>query len=91
METSITSEMIPQQTICGDPENPNQDHEFIEIANDTELNQTQSKELKTEIEQTRKNLIQAWKVYFKYLSSQRIAHTKLTIYIYIYISADNSG
>ena len=56
---------------------PNQDHEFIEIANDTE--QTQSKEQMTEIEQTRKKLIQAQKIYFKYLSSQRMAHTKSSI------------
>ena len=57
METSITSEMISQQTICEDPEN-------IEIVNDMEPKLTQSKE-QMEIEQTRKNLIQAWKVYFK--------------------------
>ena len=57
METSITNEMILQQNICGDPENPNQDCEFIKIFNDTE--QTQSKEQMTEIEQTRKNLSQA--------------------------------
>ena len=37
METSITSEVVSQQTICGDPEN-------IEIANDTEPKLTQSKE-----------------------------------------------
>ena len=37
METSITSEMISQQTICGDLEN-------IEIANDTEPKFTQSEE-----------------------------------------------
>ena len=54
METSITSEMISQRTICGDPENPNQDCEFIEMVNDTELKQTQSKEQMTEITQTRK-------------------------------------
>ena len=46
METSITSEMISQQTICGDPEN-------IEIANDIEPKQTQSKEKMSEIMQTR--------------------------------------
>ena len=76
METSITSEMISQQTICGDPENPNQYCTSIEIANDTEPKKTQSKEQMTEIEQTRKNLIQAQKPYFKYLSSQKMAHTK---------------
>ena len=36
METSITSKMISQQTICVDPKNPNQDCKSIEIANDTE-------------------------------------------------------
>ena len=36
METSITSEMISQQNICGEPENPSQDCKFIEIANDNE-------------------------------------------------------
>ena len=76
METSITSETISQQTICGKPEHPNEDHKFIEIANDNEPKQAQSKEKMTEIEQTRKNLMQAWRAYFKYLSSQKMAHTK---------------
>ena len=44
METSITSEIISQQTICGEPENLNQDNKFIEIINDNELKQAQSKE-----------------------------------------------
>ena len=63
--------MVSQQTICGDPEN-------IEIANDTEPKLTQSKE-HMEIEQTRKNLMETWEVYFKYLSSQRMAHTKSSL------------
>ena len=71
METSITSETVSPQTICGDPEN-------IEIANDTESKLTQSKE-QMEIEQTRKNLMQAQEVYFKYLSSQRMACTKASV------------
>ena len=71
METSITSKMISQQTICGDSEN-------IEIANDMEPKLTQSKE-QTEIMQTRKNVMQAWKVYFKCFSSQKMAHTKSSI------------
>ena len=29
-----------------------------------------------EIEQTRKNLMNAWEIYFKYISSQKITHTK---------------
>ena len=71
METSNTSETVSQQTICGDPEK-------IEIDNDTEPKLTQSKE-QTETEQTRKNLMNAWEVYFKYLSSQRMAHTKASV------------
>ena len=79
METSIISEMISQQTICGEPENPNQDHEFIEIANDNEFKQAQSKEQITEIEQTRKNLINAREVYFNYLLPQKMACTKHSV------------
>ena len=71
METSIVSETISQQNICGDPEN-------IEIVNDMEPKLTQSKE-QTEIEQTRKILIQAQKVYFKYFSSQKMAQMESTI------------
>ena len=54
METSIISEMTLQQSICGEPEHPNQDCKFIEITNGIELKQAQSKEQMTEIEQTRK-------------------------------------
>ena len=67
METSITSEMVSQQTICGDPESLN-----IEIPPDTECNLTQSKE-KMELEQTKDNLKQAREVYFKYFPSQKMA------------------
>ena len=63
--------MISQQTICGDLEN-------IEIANDVEPKLTQSKE-QIEIMQTKKNLMQTWKVYFKYFSSQKMACTKSTM------------
>ena len=57
METSIASEMISQQTVCGETEKPNKDHEFLEIPkkipwtshNDNELNQAQYKEHITEI------------------------------------------
>ena len=48
METSITSETISQQTICGDLNN-------IEIANDTEPKLTQSRE-QMEIKKTRINV-----------------------------------
>ena len=76
METSITSETISQQTICGEPEHLSKDCELIEIANDNEPKQAQSKEQMTEIEQTRKNLIKAWQVYFNYLLPQKMVCTK---------------
>ena len=53
METSITSETVSQQTICGDLESLSP-----EITNDTESKLTQTKD-QTEIEQTQKNLMQA--------------------------------
>ena len=73
METSITSKMVSQQTICGDTESLN-----IEISNDMESSLTQSKE-KTENEQTKDNLKQAREVYFKYFPSQKMAHTKAMV------------
>ena len=51
METLITSETISQQTICRESEN-------IELVNNTDPKLNQSKN-QTEIEQTRKNLMQA--------------------------------
>ena len=44
METSITNEMISQQTICGD-------NESLELTTDTEYNLNYTKE-KTELEKT---------------------------------------
>ena len=79
METSITSETISQQTLCGEPEHLSKDHKLIEIVNDNESKQAQSKEQMTEIEQIRKNLITAWKVYFNYLLPQKMAHTKHSV------------
>ena len=73
METSITSKMVSQPTICGDPESLN-----LETTNDTEPKLKQSKD-QMEIEQTQKNLMKAREVYFKYFSSQRMAHTKSSI------------
>ena len=49
METSITSETVSKQTICGEPEHLNKDHELIAITNDNESKQAQSKEQMTEI------------------------------------------
>ena len=54
METSITSETISQQTICGEPEHLSKDFKLREIANNNESKQAQSKEQMTEIKQTRK-------------------------------------
>ena len=76
MKTSINGETISWQTTCGGPEHPNEVHEFIEIANDNEPKQPQSKEQMTEIKQTRKDLIQAWEVYFNYLVPQKMFCTK---------------
>ena len=50
METSITSETISQQTICGESEHLSEACKLIEIANDNEPKQAQSKEQITEIE-----------------------------------------
>ena len=62
METSITSERVSQQTICGNPESLS-----LEISKYTEPKLAQSKE-KMEIEQTKNNLMQAREVYFRYYS-----------------------
>ena len=43
------------------------------------LNDTQSNEEITEIEQTRKNLIKAREVYFNYIQSQKMARTKHSV------------
>ena len=59
--------MISQQTICGD-------NESLNLNNDMES----SKEL-TKLERMQNNLKKARGVYFKYFSSQRMAHTKATI------------
>ena len=71
MEMSITSEMISQQTICGD-------NESLELNNDVEYNLNYSKE-KTKFEKSQNNLKQGREVYFKYFPSQKIACTKATI------------
>ena len=67
METSITSEMISQQTICGD-------NEGLELTNDMEYSKEQ-----TEFEKTQNNLKRAREVYFKYFPSQKMACTKATV------------
>ena len=62
---SITSEMISQQTICGE-------NESLELTNDTEYNLNYSKE-KTELEKTQNNLKWVREVYFKYFPLQKMA------------------
>ena len=51
----------------------------LETTNDTEPKLTQSKD-QIEMEQTEKNLMQAREVYFTYFSSQRMAHTKSSVW-----------
>ena len=65
METSITSEMVSQQTICGDVENVS-----LEITGYTEPKLVQSKE-KTENKQIMNNLIRARGIYCNYFPSQK--------------------
>ena len=79
METPITGETISQQTICGEPEHLSKDCKLVEIVNDNESKQVQSKEQMTETEQTQKNLITSWKVNFNYLLPQKMAHTKHSV------------
>ena len=65
METSITSKIVSQQTICRDTESLN-----IEITSDTECNLTQSKE-KREIEITKNKLMRARGIYCKCFPPQK--------------------
>ena len=65
METSITSETISQQTICGDNEGLNVDRE------------TNKEPIK--FEQKQNQLSKAREIYFKYFPSQRMARTKGTV------------
>ena len=64
---SITSEMISQQTICGDNEGLNQN-----------TNVDNSKE-QTKLKKMQNNLKRAREIHSKYFSSQRMAHTKATV------------
>ena len=66
METSITSETISQQTICGDNEGLNVDME------------TNKKQIR--FEQKPNQLSKAREIYFKYFSSQKMARTKATVW-----------
>ena len=68
MEMSITSETISQQTICRDSEGLN-----------LNTNMDSSKE-QTNLERMQNNLKKAKDIYFKYSSSQKMAHTKATVW-----------
>ena len=70
METSITSETLSQQTICGDVENLS-----LEITGYTEPKLAQIKG-KTEIKQIKNNLIRARGIYCRYFPSQKMASYK---------------
>ena len=65
---SVTSEMISQQTICGD-------NEGLNLSNDMENSKEQNK-----LDRMQNNLKKAKEVYFKYFSSQGMACTKATVY-----------
>ena len=65
METSITSETISQQTICGNNEGLN-----ANLENNKEP---------IKLEQMQNNLSKAWEIYFKYFSSQKMVRTKATV------------
>ena len=67
MEMSITSEMISQQTICGD-------NEGLNLNTDMDSSKEQ-----TEPESMQNNLDKAREIYFKYFTLQRIACTKPTV------------
>ena len=66
METSIISETISQQTICGDKGGLNADME------------TNKEQIK--FEQKSNQLSKAREIYFKYFSSQKMARTKATVH-----------
>ena len=87
METSITSEMVSQNTICREMRGSSKDHEFPKIAKkvpwasskDKEHDKDQSSEGITEIEQTGKNVNKAREAYFNFIQSQKrqiMARTK---------------
>ena len=83
METSITSEMISQQTVCRDIERPNKDWKFTEIAKyvpqTCNKDKEQVNERITEIEQTRKDLNKAREVYFELIKMQKMTWTKHSV------------
>ena len=88
METSITSEMVSQNTICREMKGSSKDHEFLEIAKkfpqapskDKEHDKNQNSEGITEIEQTGKNVNKAREAYFNFIQTQRkrMTHMKRT-------------
>ena len=90
MESSITREMVLQNTICGEIKGSTKDGDFPEIAKkvlwasnkDKELDKEQSNEGITEIDQTGKNVDKAREAYFNFVQSQKrqkMACTKRTV------------
>ena len=67
MEMSIISEMISQQTICGD-------NEDLNLNTDMDNSKEQ-----TGLEIMRNNLKKVREIYFKYFSLQKMACTKATM------------
>ena len=91
METSVTSETVSQNTLCGEMEGPSKDSKVPEIAKkvlrvpskDKEYDDDQRSDIEgvTEIEQTGKNLNRVREAYFNFLQTQKkhMAHTKNTV------------
>ena len=75
METSITSEMVSKNTICGKMKGSSKDREFPEIAKKvlqaSSKDKDQSSEGITEIEQTGKHVNKARKAYFNFIQTQK--------------------
>ena len=92
METSVISETLSQNTICGEMEGPSKDSKVPEIAKrvprtpskDKEYDDDQRSDIEgvTEIEKTGKNLNRAREAYSNFLKTQKRqkkAHTKNTV------------
>ena len=83
METSITSETISQQTVCGEIEKPSNGQKFPEVVEKVPWTGNKDKECSneriTKIEQTGKDLNNARKVYFNLIKTQKMARTKRTV------------
>ena len=80
IETSITSETISQQPVCGDIKGPHKDQKFPEIPKKVPHTCNKDKEQInggiTETEQTQNDLNKAREVYFDLIKPQKMACTK---------------